>query len=61
MICNNCKRSSSSLTQYRSSHEIKNWDVTAIGFQPSTVNCSRATPRPEREASLGTRVSSCGL
>ena len=40
---------------------FKNLDAKEIGFQPLTVNCSNAVPRPERRASHFTRVSSCGL
>ena len=51
----------SSFALYRSSQEFRNQDVNAIGFHPSTPNCSSAVPKPEREASHFTSISSFGL
>ena len=45
----------------RSSLLFKTLDAKEIGFQPLTVNCSNAAPRPGREASHFIRVSSCEL
>ena len=54
-------RFSSSLMLQRSSLLFENLDAREIGFQPLTVNCSNAGPKPEREESHFIRVSSGGL
>ena len=52
--------SSSSLILERSSLLFKTLDANETGFQPLTLSCPKAAPRPEREALHFIRVLSSG-
>ena len=57
----NNPNSSRSLMLYRSSTDFKNRDAKTTVCQPFGVRCSKAQPKPLREASHFIRVSRSGL